>query len=81
MAGLSSFGGGSGFSSSIAPSATSTSGPATGGPLGLNISGINTGYSSGSLGNAQASGASSVPAYVWIGLIGILGLVALRMLR
>lgn len=77
MAGLSSFGGGSGLNASA--SATSASGPATGGPLGLNISGINTGYSYGQQG--AGGGAGTVPAYVWLALVAVFGLVALRMLR
>lgn len=76
MAGLSSFGTGGGFSASA--SASSSSGPATGGPLGLNISGINTGYSTGSQGNA-ASGAGSVPSYVWLVGLAIFGLIALKL--
>jgi hypothetical protein len=77
MAGFSSFGGGGGLSASA--SATSTSGPATGGPLGLNISGINTGYSAGSQGTG--GGAGTVPSYVWLAMVAVFGLVALRMLR
>jgi len=79
MAGLSSFGGGGGYN--VSPSATSTAGASTGGPLGLNIAGINTGYSSGSLGNAGSSGSGGVPAYVWIGLLAVVGLVALKVLQ
>jgi hypothetical protein len=75
MAGLSSFGGGGGLSASA--SASSSSGPATGGPLGLNISGINTGYSSGSQGTGGAGG--SVPSYVWIVGLALFGLIALKL--
>lgn len=77
MAGLSSFGGGSGLNASA--SANSTSGPATGGPLGLNISGINTGYSYGQQGTG--GGGATVPSYVWVGALLIFALVALRMVR
>lgn len=77
MAGLSSFGTGGGLSASA--SASSSSGPATGGPLGLNISGINTGYSAGSQGTG--GGASGVPSYVWIVGLALFGLIALKMVQ
>ena len=77
MAGLSSFGTGGGFSASA--SASSSSGPATGGPLGLNISGINTGYSTGSQGTGGAAG--GVPQYVWLGGLALAAVLVLKMVR
>jgi hypothetical protein len=77
MAGLSSFGGGGGLSASA--SASSSSGPATGGPLGLNISGINTGYSAGSQGTGGS--AAGVPQYVWLAGLALAAVIALKMVR
>ena len=76
MSGLSSFGGASGYSASASSSANS--GPATGGALGLNISGINTGYSTGSLGTG---GAGAIPSYVWPAALAIAAIVALKLVR
>lgn len=77
MAGLSSFGGGGGLSASASSSARS--GDASGGPLGLNIGGINTGVSLAPQGTGGSS--SGIPAYVWIAALGLLAVIALKVLR
>jgi len=78
MAGLSGLAAG-GFAASASSSATS--GPATGGPQGLNISGINTGYSLGAQGTGGGSSTGSVPSYVWVAGLAIFALIALKMVR
>lgn len=76
MSGLSGFAGGGGYSASASSSANS--GPATGGALGLNISGINTGYSTGSLGTGGGAG---IPSYVYIGALALLAVIALKLVQ
>lgn len=75
MSGLSGFAGGGGYSAS----SSAKSGDASGGPLGLNISGINTGYSAGSQGTGGAGG--GVPEYVWLGALALFAVVALKLVR
>jgi MYXO-CTERM domain-containing protein len=69
--------GGGGYSASA--SATSTSGPATGGALGLNIQGITTGNASNG-GQSTASGGTATSVALYIGL-ALLAVVALELLR
>jgi hypothetical protein len=66
--------GGGGYSASA--SATSTSGPATGGPLGLNIQGITTGNASN--GSQGTGGASTIPLY---GALALLAVIALQLVK
>jgi hypothetical protein len=77
MSGLSGFAGGGGYSASASSSANS--GPATGGALGLNISGINTGYSASAQGGA--GGAGGVPSYVYLGGLALLAVIALKLVQ
>jgi hypothetical protein len=65
---------------SLNASSSAKSGPATGGPLGLNIQGITTGYASNGP-QGTSGGAGGVPGYFWPAAMAIAALVALKIGR
>lgn len=69
--------GGGGYSASA--SATSTSGPATGGPLGLNIQGITTGNASN--GSQGTGGGGAIPPALLYAGIALLAIIALKLVQ
>lgn len=70
--------GGGGYSASA--TATSTSGPATGGPLGLNIQGITTGNASNGSQGTGGSGGAIPPALLYVAL-ALLAVIALKLVQ
>lgn len=77
MSGLTGGLGGAGYSASA--SSAATSGPATGGALGLNIQGITTGNASNG-GQSTAAG-GGIPTYLYAGAAVLLLVLALKVLR
>ena len=78
MSGFSSFGmGGGGYSAS----SSARSGDSSSGSVGIQIQGITTGGYAPMSQVPLGAGAPAVPGYVWLAVVAIGGLIALKMLK